>query len=39
MNWENKLEKYKHRMELIRTSIGVAVLIMQAIILYNLLTK
>ena len=38
-NIEYKLGKYKNRMELIRTSIGVVVLILQIVIVYNLLTK
>ena len=37
--FERKLEKYKHRMELVRTSIGFIVLIIQIIILHNLLIK
>jgi hypothetical protein len=36
---EYKLSKYKHRMELIRTAIGIVVLIFQMVIVYNLLTK
>jgi hypothetical protein len=36
---EYRLSKWKHRMEFIRTAIGLAVLIMQGVILYNLLTK
>lgn len=36
---EEKLAKYKNRMELVRTSIGVVVLIIQFIILYHLLTN
>ena len=38
-NFENKLGKYKNRMELIRTGIGVIVLIIQIIILTHLLTS
>jgi hypothetical protein len=38
-NIEYKLGKYKNRMELIRTAIGVVVLVFQVIIVYNLLTK
>jgi hypothetical protein len=36
---EEKLAKYKHRMELIRTGIGIIVLVLQLVIVYNLLTK
>lgn len=36
---ENKLGRYKNRMELLRTIIGVIVLTIQLIILHNLLTK
>lgn len=35
--FEQKLEKYKHTMEFIRTIIGFIVLGIQIIILYNLL--
>lgn len=38
-NFEKKLEKYKHRMEFVRTLIGVVVLAIQIIILHNLITK
>ena len=36
---EKRLEKYKNRMELIRTIIGVAVLGIQIVIVYHLLTN
>jgi hypothetical protein len=36
-NFERKLSKYKNRMELLRTGIGVVVLIIQIIILTHLL--
>jgi hypothetical protein len=36
--FEEKLGKYKNRMELIRTGIGIVVLIIQFVILYQLLT-
>jgi hypothetical protein len=36
-NFEQKLSKYKNRMELLRTGIGVVVLIIQIIILTHLL--
>lgn len=36
---EYKLGKYKYRMEFIRTVIGIAVLGLQIVIVYNLLTK
>jgi len=38
-NLEQKLERYKNRMELVRTSIGVVVLLIQIIILYHLLSN
>jgi hypothetical protein len=38
-NLEDKLSKYKNRMELLRTSIGVVVLIIQIIILTHLLSQ
>lgn len=38
-SFEQKLAKHKHTMELVRTVIGVIVLTIQIIILYNLLTK
>jgi len=38
-NLEQKLSKYKNRMELIRTIIGIIVLIIQIIIVVNLLNK
>ena len=38
-NLEQKLAKYKSRMELIRTMIGVIVLGIQIVILINLLSK
>jgi hypothetical protein len=38
-NAEQKLAKYKSRMELIRTMIGVIVLGIQIVILINLLSK
>ena len=38
-NLEDKLSKYKFRMELLRTSIGVVVLIIQLIILNHLLSQ
>jgi hypothetical protein len=37
--FEERLGKYKNRMELIRTCIGVVVLVVQFIILYHLLTN
>ena len=36
---EERLVKYKNRMELVRTGIGVVVLVIQIIILYHLLTN
>jgi hypothetical protein len=36
---ESTLSRYKHRMELVRTLIGVVVLGIQVVILYHLLTK
>lgn len=36
---EQKLEKHKHKMELLRTLIGCLVLTMQAIILYHIIIK
>ena len=36
---ESKLSKYKNRMELLRTVIGVIVLGLQLVIVYNLLKK
>lgn len=38
-NFEERLVSYKNRMELIRTSIGVVVLIIQFIILYHIIDK
>jgi hypothetical protein len=38
-NLEDKLSKYKFRMELLRTGIGVVVLIIQLIILNHLLSQ
>jgi hypothetical protein len=38
-NLEQKLSKYKNRMELLRTAIGVVVLGIQIIILIQLLNK
>jgi hypothetical protein len=38
-NFEQKLSKYKNRMELLRTGIGVVVLIIQIIILTHLLDQ
>lgn len=38
-NLEQKLYKYKNRMELLRTIIGVIVLGIQIVILINLLNK
>jgi hypothetical protein len=38
-SFEERLVPYKNRMELVRTSIGVVVLIIQFIILYHLLGK
>ena len=38
-NLEQKLERYKNRLELVRTTIGVVVLLIQIIILYHLLTN
>jgi hypothetical protein len=38
-NLEQKLAKYKNRMELLRTVIGVIVLGIQIVILINLLNK
>lgn len=37
VSFEKKLEKCKHRMELIRTVIGVVVLGIQIVIVYHLL--
>ncbi len=37
--FEEKLGKYKNRMELVRTGIGIVVLIIQFVILYQLLTN
>ena len=34
---EENLGRYKHRMELIRTCIGIAVLVIQFIILYHII--
>jgi hypothetical protein len=39
MGLEEKLQKYKNRMELIRTLIGLIVLGIQILIVFNLLTK
>lgn len=39
LTFEERLGKYKNRMELIRTGIGVVVLVIQIIILHHLLTK
>lgn len=39
INIEEKLSKYKHRMELIRTIIGLILLSLQICIFYNLITK
>ncbi len=36
---ETRLEKYKNRMELTRTVIGVTVLALQIVIVYHLLTN
>lgn len=36
---EDRIGRYKNRMELLRTIIGVIVVCIQFIILYNLLTK
>jgi len=36
---EQRLEKYRNRMELIRTIIGVVVLGIQIVILYHLINK
>lgn len=38
-NLEEKLSKYKHRMELIRTLIGVILLSLQICIFFHLITK
>jgi hypothetical protein len=38
-SFENKLSKYKHRMEFLRTMIGIVVLGMQIVIVYHLLTN
>jgi hypothetical protein len=38
-SFETKLSKYKHRMEFLRTIIGVVVLGIQIVIVYHLLTK
>lgn len=38
-NLEDKLSKYKNRMELLRTGIGLVVLIIQLIILNHLLSQ
>jgi len=35
--FDEKLGQYKHRMELIRTCIGIAVLVIQFIILYHII--
>ena len=38
-NLEQRLEKYKNRMELVRTIIGVIVLGIQVLIVFNLFRK
>ena len=38
-SFEQKLNKYKNRMEFIRTVIGIIVLMIQFVIVYNLITK
>ena len=36
---EQKLEKHKHKMELLRSLIGVLVVVMQSIILHHIIIK
>jgi hypothetical protein len=38
-SFEERLTSYKNRMELVRASIGVVVLIIQFIILYHIIDK
>lgn len=38
-NIEQRLEKYKNRMELVRTIIGIIVLCIQILIVFNLFRK
>lgn len=38
-NLEQRLEKYKNRMELVRTIIGIIVLCIQILIVFNLFRK